>query len=82
MCFCGVPLYVVCILLAFMFVVVFSHSLCSLYFGEVLCLVCGGCETTEDRETVPPDDGLMSRNMLQETRNVYGISIRPVVVPE
>jgi hypothetical protein len=25
--------------------IVFYPCLCSLYFGEVLCLECGGCET-------------------------------------
>jgi hypothetical protein len=50
-----VPVYVS---LACVFVSAFSHFLCSMYLGEVLRLVrvCGGCETSEDRETVsqPP----------------------------
>jgi hypothetical protein len=46
----------VCVVLASMFVIAVSHSLCSMYLGEVFCLVCGGCEISEDHETVsqPP----------------------------
>jgi hypothetical protein len=36
---------VVCAVLACRHMIVFSPCLCSLYFGEVLCLVRGGCET-------------------------------------
>jgi hypothetical protein len=35
----------VCVLLTCGYMTAFSPCLCSLYLGEVLCLVCGGCKT-------------------------------------
>jgi hypothetical protein len=37
---------VTCDLLACRYMIAFSHCLCSLYSGEILCLVCGGCATS------------------------------------
>jgi hypothetical protein len=39
-----INVYVVCVLLACRYMI-FSPCLYSLYLGEVLCLVCGACET-------------------------------------
>jgi hypothetical protein len=43
---------VVCVLLACRYMTAFSPCLCSLYLGEVLCLVFVGCETTK-KDSIP-----------------------------